>query len=441
MLYYDSIPDSIPVNQSTGYIQDTASADQRFWKDYIDFVIGAGRYSDAECMNGASSTNNNSRTGSTYAYNNPTTTTLAPRITPRANLVASAGNNPVPYMHYLDNPVHPRLQFWFGPLSMLGFLQKRYNWMPGTCYEAPCWQLKVGIKAAIDDIKNNHPNDMASLIFFSGSANYNVSRVGMGKEYTTMQNALFYPFPLLSSLGTTTASVRPFNNQGPDDSSPSGVQDNTDAIIPNAARETCPEMALKVAYNEFGFASTNSKTFTGRRGAAKVVIFETDGVPNMSCSGSLTQSGSGGPGQWYYSGIGNPYWHDVSVDLHAPPKDSARAVVQQIVELETASTPGYSTARQPARVHAIAFGELFEDSTPSSMKAAALRFLAAVQIDGKTSPTPPGSWDNDSLDYQTWYTNREPYKVITGSSTQRIEKMRQALQRIMQSGVQVALIQ
>ena len=71
----------------------------------------------------------------------------------------------------------------------------------------------------------------------------------------------------------------------------------------------------------------------------------------------------------------------------------------------------------------------------------ALRFLTAVQIDGKTTPTPSGSWDNDSLDYQTLYINREPYKIITGSATDRINKLRQALQIIMQSGVQVALIQ
>jgi Flp pilus assembly protein TadG len=441
VLYYNAIPDTIPINQSNGYIVDSATADQRFWKDYIDYVIGAGRYFDAECMNGVNSSNSNTRTGTTLAYNNPSNTALTPRITPRSTLVAAAGSNPVPYMRYDDSPIHPRMQFWFGPQSLLGFLQKRYNWMPGTCYEAPCWQLKVGIKSAIDDIKNNHPNDMASLIFFSGSANYNVPRVSMGKDYSKMQNALFYPFTLLNTLGSTTASVRPFSNSGPDDYSPSGVQDYTDTIIPNAARETCPEMALKVAYNEFGFASTGSKTYTGRRGAAKVVIFETDGVPNVHCDGALAQTGGGGPGEWYYSGIGNPQWDDVSTQLHAPPKDSARDIVKQIVAMETANPPGYSTARQPARVHAIAFGELFEPSTPSAMKPAALRFLAAVQIDGKTTPTPSGGWDNDSLDYQTWYTNREPYKVITGNSSQRIEKLRQALERIMQSGVQVALIQ
>ena len=35
----------------------------------------------------------------------------------------------------------------------------------------------------------------------------------------------------------------------------------------------------------------------------------------------------------------------------------------------------------------------------------------------------------------------EPYKVITGTAEERIDKLRQALERIMQGGVQVALIE
>jgi hypothetical protein len=74
------------------------------------------------------------------------------------------------------------------------------------------------------------------------------------------------------------------------------------------------------------------------------------------------------------------------------------------------------------------------------MKIGCLRYLTAVQIDGKTTATPSGSWDNDSLDY-TLYTGTEPYKIITGSYATRIDNIRQALERIMQGGIQVALIQ
>jgi hypothetical protein len=77
----------------------------------------------------------------------------------------------------------------------------------------------------------------------------------------------------------------------------------------------------------------------------------------------------------------------------------------------------------------------------SPMQTAAFQFLAAVQIYGNTSPKPVGNWDSDSLNYMADYVNYEPYKIITGTATQRISEMQTALQRIMQAGVQVALIQ
>lgn len=442
VIYYDSIPDTIPVDQATGIIQSGATADQRFWKDYIDFVIGAGRYLHSDVLNGANSTNANTRNGANLYYNNPSSSGLTARITPRANLVAAAGNNPVPYMHYADNPVHPRTQFWFGPVSMLGYIQERRNFYSGTCYEAPCWQLKVGVKAAIDDIKNNHPNDMAAMIFFSSSWGYHAPRVSMGKEYAKMQNALFYPFPLLDSLGVSSSGIRPFRNTNPDAGNPAGMNDETEAIIPNSSTQTCPHMGFMLAYNEFGRATTDDRvTFRGRRGAAKMVIFETDGVPNMYSSGTLTRTGGGGPGEYYYRGVGTAEWVGNSLELHSTPKDYARDVVKRIVALESDSPPGYSTPRLPARVHAIGFGELFEPYTPTPMKPSALRFLAAVQIDGLTSPRPAGTWDDDGLDYNAAYVDREPYKVITGTYQERIDKLRQAFERIMQGGIQVALIQ
>jgi len=437
--YYDSIPTTIPVDPTTGLISSSATAQQAFWKDYIDFVLGAGRYTDAWTLYGANSSNSNTSAGANLSYNNPATSKLAPQITARAALVA-AGSNPVPYMNYTDNPVHPRCQFWFGPLTMLGYLQAR-TYLPGNCYEAPCWQLKVGIGAALTDIQNNHPNDMASLIFFSSSSGYNTSRVSMGKNYTMMQNALFYPYPLLNSLSTPTATVQPYLQGSIAATNPAGLVDNTDTIVPNSGTETSPQTAFMVAYNEFGWASTGTTTYTGRQGAAKVVIFETDGVPNYGYQASLTSTGSGGPGTWTYNNIGSKTYYGTSLELHVPPKDNARTVVKQIVALNTASPPGFSTTRQPARVHALAFGELFEPTTPSSQKPAALQFLTAVQIDGNTTPKPAGTWDNDNLDYQTLYVNAEPYKIITGTYQQRIAKISQAMRIIMQSGIQVSLIQ
>jgi hypothetical protein len=435
VVYYNSIPTSIPIDPTTGMCLPGATPDQCFWRDYIDYVLGAGRYIDAQCMDGANSINGNLNNGANLFYNNPSNTMMLPRITP---LSALAGTNPTPYMFYADNPVHPRMQFWFGPLSMIGYLQYRVNYYPGTCYESPCWQLKAGINAVLSDIQNNHPNDMASLIYFSSSPGYSTSRVSMGKSYSTMQNCLYYPYNLISSLGDVTATMQPFTLATPTSFSPAGMVDNTDTIIPNSGTETCPQMGFMVAYNEFGSASSSTTTFTGRTGALKVAVFETDGVPNATCDGSLTMSG---PGSYYYNGIGNPSVSTVSLSLNAPPKTDALAVVQQIVASTTANPPGYSTTRNPAQVHAIAFGELFEPATPSAQQPAALQFLTAVQIYGNTSPTPPGSWFNNSLDYNAYYAGIQPYKIITGTASQRIANLTQCMQLIMQNGVQVALIQ
>jgi hypothetical protein len=80
----------------------------------------------------------------------------------------------------------------------------------------------------------------------------------------------------------------------------------------------------------------------------------------------------------------------------------------------------------------MAFGELFEPSTALNSNGAtrqtqALKLLLDIQYVGGTSAA--GS------------TSIESYKIITGDYATRIDKVRQALERIMQGGVQVALIQ
>src|SRR5262249_11524973 len=160
------IPDTIPVTASTGILNNSATLDQRFWKDYIDFVLAAGRYLDNNILAGVNANNSNTRRGANLHYNSPSTSALSPKITPPDNLGTATGGFNVRDMRYDDNPIHPRQPCWFGAQTRLSYLQTRYFWS-GTCYEAPCWQLKVGIKAAIHDIKNNHPNDLAALMFFS----------------------------------------------------------------------------------------------------------------------------------------------------------------------------------------------------------------------------------------------------------------------------------
>ena len=441
VLYYSAIPDAIPVDWSTGLIRTSATADQRFWKDYIDFVLGAGQHNRAQTLYGDDT--DNTWAGQTFG---------TPRVTARASL----GGNPPPYMHYQDAPVHPRLHTWFGPLTMLGFLSvdsdnQKYNWMPGTSAEAQCWQLKAGIRSALNDIRKNHPNDLASLNFWSSHDEYATTRVPMGKNYDRMQACLYYPFSLVGSLGDLNSEKRPYKIGPVNNNSPSGLDpDNYQGDIPNADGGTNPAMGLMQSYNQFNWTDG----YTGRNGAAKVVILETDGVANQRVRGNFNGLSSG-RAEWRAIGNngnapdppnGHPQALDPAITMtwlitqdaagtkpwpSLPAYSNANGVAPAGPPAKwgglPGNGPGYSTARNPARVHALAFGELFEPTTSSGLKTRALEFLRNVQVAGGTSPAGAGSI--------------EPYKVITGTADQRIAKLREALERIMQAGIQVALVE
>ena len=394
LLYYSAIPSTIP---DTG-----GTLDQKFWRAYIDYVIGAGNQTE-------------------ILYGQNTTAYGTTRITAKSSLTAV----PAPYMHYNDNPIHPRLNFWFGPVSFLAFLSdyRIYrNWLPGTAHESATWQLKAGIQSALVDIQKNHPNDQASLIYFSTLNNYNVARVPMGKDFTRMQNALFYPYSLLDSLSDPNAEIRPYgSNFNPTYlstiSSSSGIDggqwdDRTSGDVPNADGGTDPEMAFMAAYNQFSSATG----FNGRKGANKMIIFETDGQPNSSSIGTFQ---SGGAYFSKFTSISN------NGSSGADATDALNTL-QNVCNLTSANPSGYSTIKNPVIVHSIAFGQLFETNSTSTGTAAAMDFLVKCQIKGNTSPA--GS------------TTLNSEKIIIGNYNERIEKIRSAFERILQSGIQITLV-
>lgn len=385
VLYYSAIPDTIPSSGGT--------LDQMFWRDYINHVVGAG--------------SQNTRQQTLYGEQTSAWGTM--KITAKSSLATDASTRP--FMHYNDNPVRPRLHMWFGPLTMLAFIADtnatnyNRNWMPGTCHESQCWQLKAGIQSALEDIQKNHPNDWCSMLFFSGIQEYTTPRVENSRDYATMKNVLFFPFSLRNSLGDTNAEVRPYNDT---------LGDISKGEIPNAVSNTSPECGFKMAYNQFSTAST----FKGRRGAAKMVIFETDGVPNTQTTSSFV---NGGAHKSYYTSltVGSNVGNNNSTVV-----TNALATVTQICADETASPPGYSTAKAPARVHAIGFGDLFESGSTAETQSRA--FLLNVQKNGNTSSS------GDSA--------IESYKIIIGDYNTRIGNLKTAMERIMQSGIQVTLI-
>ena len=395
VLYYSAIPTTIP---DTG-----GTLDQKFWRSYIDYVIGAGNQTQ-------------------ILYGQNTTAFGTARITAKASLTAVTK----PYMHYNDNPIHPRLNFWFGPVSFLSFLSDyriSRNWLPGTAHESATWQLKAGIQSALVDIKKNHPNDQAALIYFSSLDNYNVARVPMGKNFTRMNNALFYPYSLLDSLSDSNAEIRPYGNNFnsiylgtlPNSSSIAfGQWDNkSSGEIPNADGGTDPEMAFMVAYNQFSSATG----FNGRKGANKMIVFETDGVPTSNANGTFQ---SGGAYLSKFTGIS---------DAGSSGADDIYALntLQYVCNLTSANPNGYSTIKNPVSVHSIAFGQLFETNSTSTGKPAAMDFLVKCQIKGNTSPSGATTLNSE--------------KMIIGTYNQRIEKIRSAFEKVLQSGIQITLLE
>jgi hypothetical protein len=164
ILYYDNLPNSADsaLNQRFWTQFPLIDLNERFWKDYIDYVLGL------------------KQTGaSTWQIVTPNTGygddfTWADTATPAGVHAKPATGSPPPYMDYRDNPLRPRTHFWFGPMTMVDFLgcynlwgqtsYQKYVWWPGTCHESPLYACKLGIQAALVDSKTNHPNDVVTMI-------------------------------------------------------------------------------------------------------------------------------------------------------------------------------------------------------------------------------------------------------------------------------------
>lgn len=433
IVYYSSIPDTIP---SSGL-----SLDQVFWKEYIDFVLGYGRNDQNTTLYGRSA--GNSSNGTSFG--------ATVQITPQSSLTGS----PQPYMNYNDVPIHPRLHFWFGPLTMLAFLtgppEYARNWLPGTSHEAHAWHLKAGMQSAISDLQKNHPNDTCMMVYFSTLGAYNTPRVPLGQNYKYLTNVLWYPYSLINSTdGSVSGTMRPYDTN---------FNDKSRGVIPNSNGGTNPTGGFMTAYNEF---ATN-----GRKGASKVVIYETDGVAHdyydpANYSGGLFTFGSQ---------VDEAVSTDVTMasktnsvvlaGILCQPTKSPKAYTYTTPDFSVSipATPGFSTARSPVRIHSLGFGELFEPSVTSEttatgnpakdMQETAMKVILYVQTISGTSKS------NDTIQTCWGYpgtatgsggtggytSGTQSFKIIVGDYNTRINLIQQALQRILQSGVQVSLVE
>ena len=442
--YYGSMPST--TNPITGTWPSYGSTDQRFWVEFIDHVLGfrqtsAGAYQD---ISGITSSNTFAGYGTDFTWG-----TIGINSPPSAPQ----------YMSYTDNPARPRLRYWFGPLLMVDYLHNynMYEWslnnsynyfvmQPGDSYEAPIYTARQAYSAAISTMENNHPNDWFSLIFYSKPRNsasdylnrFNNVACPLGTNYAYAQAALCFPLSTINADGSANSTeVTPYDADPVTGSVPSANFSDT----PRAKGGTCFAMGLMLAFNQFAvtpttdatlrsFVSSSPITFpsamaggNGRKGTQKVIIFETDGMPesDATTSGLVAKTG--------YS------YYPIRYDMNNPnnseyptvtePGDNDSTVLSNINSLVTTLNTTYGTTRNPFRLYTVGFGPVFSGSDASS----ALSTLQTMQYYAGT----PG---------QTSTTTALPSnQVITGTDAQMSSNMINTFTSILENGVQIALIQ
>jgi hypothetical protein len=233
-----------------------------------------------------------------------------------------------------------------------------------------------------------------------------------------MQEYLWYP---PSTVGDGSATANPYDS------------DNLEA--PRAYGGTCYAMPLMLAYNQFS-GNSSLETYNsgeepgdaggnGRKGAQKIVIFETDGAPNTSAYGDFVNQGAHDS---YYAvryDSGNPGGSEFPTGVSGY-ADNDSFVVDQILEIcaqiaAQEEDSGYSTPSKPVEIHCIGFGPEFDPSSAS----------AAVNTDTLNQMQLIGNVDD----------GMPSYKIVYGTEDQIVASLQEAFTRILQSGVQVSLIQ
>jgi hypothetical protein len=271
------------------------------------------------------------------------------------------------------------------------------------------------------DIKDNHPNDYVSMMFFNrpmysnndGGA-FNRTRVPLGRNYQRVIDTLWFPPATIDNPGT---EIRPY--------------DPANSEVPRASNGTATVMGFMLAYNQFS-SNTSLQNYApspapvgeagglGRKGAQRLVILETDGMANTLASANFTNNGA------YNSFYNIRYPGEFPSNGGSDVVSQLYSVVNQICALDTDNPPGYSTNRKPVLIHCLAEGPIFDPSSSNSDKGPALDLLQNIQYIGATQSSPS--------------TPLADYKIITGTGQERMDKIRQAIGAIMQDGIQVSLI-
>jgi hypothetical protein len=442
VLFYSSIPADVPAaaydhTQSNANI---SNADQRFWTEYIDYVLGVYRAPDGNIQHVQSST---CSIGPDFVFG-----------------TVKIGANPADgrYMDYDDNPWRPRHRLWFGPMTMIQFLSDTGKF-PGTAHDISTYPMKSGVGAALTDIQNNHPNDKVALLPFHrpqfsndpvNSGNFNNPQYNLNNNYTAMLSSMWLPN---ISSGSTTAPWDGWNG-------------NTTTQIPRAHGDwnsnTSTSYGFMLAYNQFSSATALTTTTPavggfGRKGATRMVIYETDGMANEDsvATGGNTVINSNNDFTTGSPAAYNSYFAILpgqTVNSGGYSETNVLCVVEAICNkddgtpyrtLPTTSpypspkptVPGFATSSKPVIVHCIAFGAIFE--TTNTAQTAAVPLLQEISTIGGT--VFPAAATPTSAELAADPTT--PYKWCIGTLTQRRTLLEQAIIKIFDTSVPVSLIQ
>jgi hypothetical protein len=200
-----------------------------------------------------------------------------------------------------------------------------------------------------------------------------------------------------------------------------------------------------LAYNQMSSNSTLATNSTGggydgglgRKGASRLIIYETDGMANED-SVPVNGFSNNGPYNSYYRILPGD-----TVNGAGYSQSNLLKVVEALCNQDTStysytvpsgaptppSYPGYATPNKPVTIQCIAFGAIFEAGTNSSVQNNSVSLLQMISTIGGTT-FPSSSTDA---------TNG--YKWCIGTLSQRQSKLQQAFLTILDSSVPVSLSQ
>jgi hypothetical protein len=414
LLYYDQIPTDVPATAYTHTTLNTAISDanQRFWKEYIDYVIGVWR----------DPSNSIQAPGTPSASYGPDYTFGTIKIS-----TPPSGSNAA-YMVYDDNPERPRHRLWFGPMTMIQFMSDT-GILPGTAHDVSMYPMKIGVGSALQDIQNNHPNDLVAMILFNRPL-YNGGATGTGAFNLAQYSLTNNMQPMITSLwvppNSGTSDVRPWDANG----------SQTPRAFGDWNANTASSYGFLLAYNQFSASSTlkslDQSTAPGvggrgRVGADRLIVYETDGMANQGSTPAGFTSGS------YY----NSYYKIQPGQKLTSANYSETALMQVIQNICNDNTgkavtgvgitpytpnqgyPGFGSQGKPVTIHCLGFGGIFE--TPSSALTSTVSLLQDIsKLGGTVFPSSASDSANG-------------YKWCIGTLEERQQRLTQAFRTIMNS--------